>query len=241
MEKSGKGLVAALAGALGCSLLAIAFLLGRLSATSDDGARVAPTRPADAAPSPSEFAAPSAILKSPTPSGADGVERAPGLNLDRTVPQAPRIDAESTPWASGSGAAAPRSPPPLERTEITTYFAQVDLLDDMGAGDPQAFATSLLQSVSSGDFSGFDRLLTRSKSQRGRLQAITPPRACLEHHRLALALSADSVSMLERLKPALAGGDTTALMTLATEGQTLEAQANRLKTMAEAIRRQAGL
>jgi len=47
--------------------------------------------------------------------------------------------------------------------------------------------------------------------------------------------------MLERLKTAMAKGDTTALLTLATEGHALETQANQLKTMGETIKRQAGL
>jgi len=111
----------------------------------------------------------------------------------------------------------------------------------MGGGDPQAFATSMVQSMSSGDFSGFDDLLSKARAQRQRLQAISPPRACVEHHRLALALSGDSVAVLEKLKAALAKGDTTALLAIAAEGKTLETQANQLKTMGETIKRQAGL
>ena len=66
---------------------------------------------------------------------------------------------------------------------------------------------------------------------------MTPPRGCGEHHRLALTLSADSVTMLERLKAALMKGDSMALMTIATEGRTLEAQANQLKSLGDALNR----
>ena len=99
----------------------------------------------------------------------------------------------------------------------------------------------MVQSMASGDFSGFDDLLAKARVQRQRLQAISPPRACLEHHRLALALSGDSVAMLERLRAALTKGDSTALLTIATEGKSLETQANQLKSMGETIKRQAGL
>ena len=99
----------------------------------------------------------------------------------------------------------------------------------------------MVQSMSSGDFTGFDNLLAKARAQRQRLQAIAPPRACAEHHRLALSLSADSVTMLERLKAALMKGDSTALLTIASEGKSLETQANQLKTMEESIKRQAGL
>ena len=220
MERNDKGLVVVLAGALACALLAIAFLLGRISGRPDG--------------------APSATA----PSTAAAAAAAPALS-DSTPPVAPEITRESPggakPPGAGAVAGAPGSPPSPERQQIAAYFAQIDRMDDLGTGDPQAFATSLLQSVSSGDYSGFDDLVARSKSQRERLRSLAPPGACLEHHRLALALSGDSVVMLERLRAALARGDTAALMTMATEGHALEAQANQLKSMGETIKRQAGL
>lgn len=221
----------ALAGALACALLAIAFLLGRISARP--GGAPSATAPSTAAAA-ANFAAAPALLDS-TP---------PGAPVDGTpFPVAPEITRESSGGAKppGAVAATPGSPPSPQRQQIAAYFTQIDRMDDLGAGDPQAFATSLLQSVSSGDYSGFDDLVSRSKSQRERLRSLTPPGACLEHHRLALALSGDSVAMLERLRAALAKGDTAALMTMATEGHALEAQASQLKSMGETIKRQAGL
>ena len=47
--------------------------------------------------------------------------------------------------------------------------------------------------------------------------------------------------MLEKLKAALMKGDTTALLTISTEGKALETQTNQLKSMGESIKRQAGL
>jgi hypothetical protein len=128
-----------------------------------------------------------------------------------------------------------------ERQEVAAYFAEVDRLEDMGAGDPQAFASSMMQSLSSGDFSEFDKLLEKARGQKQRLLAIVPPPSCAEHHRLARTLSADSVAMLERLKAALMKGDSMALMGIASDGKTLETQANQLKAMGENIKRQAGV
>ena len=128
-----------------------------------------------------------------------------------------------------------------ERQRVAAYFAEVDRLEDMGAGDPQAFASSMMQSLSSGDFSEFDKLLQKARAQRQRLLAIVPPPSCAEHHRLARTLSADSVAMLERLKAALMKGDSMALMGIASDGKTLETQANQLKAMGETIKRQAGV
>ncbi|MBK5256584.1 MAG: hypothetical protein JJE39_11165 [Vicinamibacteria bacterium] len=124
---------------------------------------------------------------------------------------------------------------------IAAYFAQIEQIDDVGAGDPQAFATSILESMSSGDFSGFDNLLAKARAQRQRLQSVATPRACVEHHSLALALAGDSVALLERVRTALVKGDSTALLTMAAEGRTMEEQANRLKSLGESIKRSAGL
>lgn len=234
MEPRDRKLVAALAGALGCALLAIAFLLGRMSAKPE---RTAAVKPVESAPA----AAPSAVtgsspIRDPTPRPSGGAIEAATADAPAQVPAAPgREDTRASAPAPSASLASP------ERPQIAAYFAQFERLDDVGAGDPQAFATSMLQSVTSGDFSGFDDLLAKARSQRDRLRSLSPPRVCAEHHRLSLALSGDSVTMLERLKAALMRGDSTALMTMAAEGRALETQANQLKAMGEAIKRQAGL
>lgn len=234
MERNQQRLVIALASALALALLGIAFLLGRITAKPEVVTVAAPPAGVVAAPPesvPSLEGSVAAILETngePVP-----VTEPPGF-----VPASTEI--ASTPAAAPAPFVA-HAAPSTDRPQIAAYFNQVDRLEDMGAGDPQAFATSLVQSMSSGDFSGFDDLLAKARTQRQRLQAIAPPRACVEHHRLALALSADSVAMLEKLKAALMKGDTTALMTISTEGKTLETQTNQLKSMGESIKRQAGL
>jgi hypothetical protein len=232
MEKNDTRLVVALSSALGLALLVIAFLLGRLLATP---AAVTITAP------PSNITASEPIP--PAPATAPASLAAVTENGDLPIPVTERADfpGPATEIAQNSAAEAPRSSAAAERPQITSYFAQIERLSDMGAGDPQAFANSMLQSVTSGDFSGFDDLLSKARSQRQRLLSVTPPPACREYHRLALTLSGDSVAMLERLRTALGKGDTTALMTMATEGRTLEIQANQLKSMGEGIKQQAGL
>ena len=93
---------------------------------------------------------------------------------------------------------------PPERQQVASYFAEVDRLEELAAGDPRAFAASMMQSLSSGDFTDFDKLLEKARGQKQRLLAIVPPPSCAEHHRLARTLSADSVAMLERLKAGFA-------------------------------------
>lgn len=232
MAGANRNVVIALGGALGLALLVIAFLLGRLTAPP-------------AAPSPAATTA--ALTTSPTIAAAEPLTApaptSPDVSGPTSEPSSTAIPAASTPEIMTATAAstATASGVPAEPAQITAYFAQLDRLEDMGAGDPQAFASSMMQSLSTGDFSGFDELLAKARNQKQRLQSMTPPAACVEHHRLALALSGDSVTMLERLKAALMKGDSMALMGIASEGRTLEAQANQLKALAEKIKRQAGV
>ncbi len=242
MERSQQRLVIGLASALGLALLAIAFLMGRISAKPTVVTVAAPpaevvVAPVESAPPPPASAASAPETgNTPVPVTEPTGSWTPGREI------APTAAFAAAPTAGPASAPIKASvPAPTDQPQIAAYFNQIDRIEDMGAGDPQAFATSMMQSVSSGDFSGFDDLLAKARAQRQRLQSIQPPRACVEHHRLALTLSGDSVAMLERLKAALVKGDSTALMTIATEGKALETQANQLKTMGETIKRQAGL
>jgi len=242
-------LVVALGSALGCSLLAIAFLLGRVTA------RPAQTPPAQSAPGsaasgagvpvPSPPAVPNvtavADLSDPTPSPSSAFAGPPGEDAG-WMPPAPLSTLNGPAIGSGdSPSAGPGKILSSDQQAIADYFTRLERIEDVGAGDPQAFAASMLQSMTSGDFSGFDDLLGKARAQVQRLETMAPPPACREHHRLAVDLSRDSVEMLERLKTALMKGDSTALMSMAAEGQTLEAQAGRLKTLGETITRAAGL
>lgn len=231
----------ALASALGLALLAIAFLIGRVSAKPAVITVAAPPPPVvGAVPSESAGFPPASVVATPEtgdptlplrePVGSWG----PGRAIASTTEPAPSLAPVPAPDPTRPGLAG-------DQPQIAAYFNQVDRIEDMGAGDPQAFATSMVQSMSSGDFSGFDDLLAKARAQRQRLQSIAPPRACVEHHRLGLALASDSVAMLERLKAALMKGDSAALLGIATEGQTLETQANQLKALGEKVKRQAGL
>lgn len=239
MERNPRPLILALAGALGAALLTIAFLVGRLTAAPPTITATTPvpgTPPAPASAALEDGSRTPTAALPPLPNDVEtalpaATADAPASNLD--IPPPPTVVASAS-----SPSSSTISP---EAAQVAAYFKQVDELQDMGVGDPQAFAASMLKSVSSGDFSAFDDLLGKARAQRQRLQSMTPPRACGEYHRQALTLSADSVTMLERLKAALMKGDSMALMSIATEGRALETQANQLKTLGETVKRQAGL
>jgi len=231
MEPANRRVVIALGSALGLALLIIAFLLGRLSAKPEVVTLATPT----SNPSPTAPAALAAPESLTPPSEVASTTPDPAIPLDPpTAASATIHEVAPTPLSDPTAMATP------ERQQVASYFAEVDRLEDMGAGDPQAFASSMMQSLSSGDFTEFDKLLEKARGQKQRLIAIVPPPSCADHHRLARTLSADSVAMLERLKAALMKGDSMALMSIATDGKALETQANQLKSLGEKIRRQAG-
>lgn len=221
------GIVVALGAALGVALLVIAFLLGRLSVTAERSARLPP----DLTTEPVRAQAPAAL---PAPV----VEQVAGLPSEPGTGTSPRGFTATITTPAGPTVVGPDSP---ERDRIAAYFREVDRLEDMGAGDPQAFAKSLMESVTSGDFSGFDALVAKARAQQERLRSIAPPSACVEHHRLASALAGDSTALMERLKAALMKGDAAGLMAMSSEGRTLETRAEELRALAATIRREAGL
>lgn len=234
-------LVIALASALAFSLLAIAFLLGRVTAKPAEPAATMAT-PASVPVAGANAANPTSLTPESTTASIATPESA---SSEAAEPALARLGPPLPPAFGSRPAAPPSNPNPTlpaspDRQAITDYFERIEAIDDIGSGDPQAFATSMLQSVASGDFSGFDDLLARARRQQDRLRGITPPRSCVDHHRLALVLSGDSVRILENIKAALVRGDSAALMSIAAEGGDLQTRANQLKSMGEAIKRPAG-
>jgi len=219
--------VVVLSSALGVALLAIAFLVGRLTAPPHAVVR--------------DASAPTSPALSPTAAIAQSTE--PGDPLAPAISRP--IDAQAPvtrPHGTGDDAgSAPMRSPSNDAAAIAAYFASVERFDDAGIGDPNDFAKSLVDGATSGDYSGFDSLLTKARRQRDVLRGLQAPPVCVPHHRLALSLSESSVAMLEKLRKTLAGGDPTALMSMMGEARDLESQAAQLKTMTEAIKRSAGL
>ena len=224
---SRRWLVALLA-TLALSLVALAFALGRLTASSHTGT-VAP---------PAALASTDDAPVGDTSPAPEGTASAPTLRLDTPALPAQELASEASPTSQVTlGTSAPP-----EHAAVRSYFEQVDQLEDVGIGsDAQGFAMSILQSMASGDSSGFDTLVGHARTQQAKLRAVTPPAACADYHRQAVSLAAESVSMLERLRASLAAGDSSALATMATAGRDLGSRANALKLLGDSIKKQSGL
>src|SRR5262245_26436279 len=226
-ESGQRRLTMILGGCLALALLAIAFLVGRLTAPAATAPAITA---AIAAPTPVVTPAP---LSEPTPSAT--------LVPDFAAPQSPSFTFPSPPDTVPSNATSSESPASGARSAIKAYFAEIERFDDMGGGNPQDVANSMMKSVTSGDYSGFDALVAKAKTQRDHLKAMNPPAACAEHHRLAVSLSQDSVAMLERLRASLKGGDPSGLMSMMTEAREMEARLDQLKTLTASIKTAAGV
>jgi hypothetical protein len=193
---------------------------------------------------PSQLPIVVAATTDPTP--IEGAIAAPPPDLAVATP-APLFEAVTTvvPLPSAVVSAPSGDPPSASagagREAIAAYFRESEKYDDMGGGDPQEFANSLMKSVTSGDYSGFDALLTKARQQRDHLRGVKPPAACAEHYRLATSLSDDSVRMLERLRSSLKGGDPTGLMSMMGEARAMEARLNELKALTASIKTTAGI
>jgi len=198
------------------SLVAVAFLLGRVTT-------LAPTR-AEAARLSTAAAPPDARRAQPAEAA-----NSPGAS-DSPLDAAP---ARSQPPAGGSPEAA----------AVAAYFRQMDAIaaEAKSSQDPQTLARSVLDQTLSGNMGAIDGLIAGQRKLETRLAQIVPPPACREHHQRSLRLFGRAVALLERTRGAVANPGGSDLDGVAAEGREIEEEARALDALANDIRRAAGL
>lgn len=245
-----RGALVGMVGLLAASMLGFAYLLGRQSAPSTPPPRsvsIETTPEAGSAsvplqvgavpqqPMPAAPAAPSAYVPPPAPQAAPPAMPVP------VVPPAP----PPAPVAAPPPAPVPPPPPapvavaPTEASPaVKTYFAKIDkiMAETESIGDQNAFATQVLQQGMNGKTEGFDNLIASTRKASTALRGITPPPNCREHYQLLLKQTDSSMRLLEKVKSATVSLDTGALTALGSEGQGMQADANRLKKLDEQLR-----
>ena len=156
--------------------------------------------------------------------------------------------------ASGQGLAPGPSTPaeyPAEPTAggdtdaatVAAYFSQMDALS-AGAKtsqDPQALARSVLEQAMSGNTSAIEGLIATQRSLETRLGQIAPPPSCREHHQRSVRLFGRAIALLERTRDVMSGQGTADLAGVAGEGRAIETEAKALDSLANDLRRAAGL
>lgn len=122
---------------------------------------------------------------------------------------------------------------------MKAYFAKIDkiMAQTEAIGDANAFATQVLQQGMNGKTEGFDNLISSTRKAAQALRSISPPSNCREHYQLLVKQTEQSLSLLEKVKKATVNLDTGELTSLGAEGQTMQADANRLKQLDEQLRR----
>jgi hypothetical protein len=205
-------------------VVAVAFLLGRVTATAPAAAPTAESARASTATRAAE--APSVPATGPRGDDRTTPREPPqGLAHDSSVP------AES-PAGGGPDAAA-----------VAAYFRQMDAVaaEAKTTQDPQALARSVLDQAMSGNTSAIEGLISTQRSLENRLGQIVPPPACREHHERSVRLFGRAITLLERTRDLMSGQGTPDLGVVASEGRAIEAEAKALDALANDLRRAAGL
>lgn len=214
-----------LVGGLVACVVAVAFLLGRVTAPAP--AVAPPIQAATSAPASSGPASVPEVLGGPSTAAPD-----PGGEPGRDLASAATSPAE----ARVVGAA--------EAEAIAAYFRQMDALDAEAKAnqDPQVLARSILDQAMSGNMGAIDGLIATQRSLEARLGQIAPPASCREHHQRSVRLFGRAIVLLERTREAMTGkGNPADLASVATEGRAIESEAKTLDALANDLRRAAGL
>jgi hypothetical protein len=121
---------------------------------------------------------------------------------------------------------------------IRRYFAQLDaaMAGTESLGDPNGFATELLQQSLQGDSSGFTALLASAQACLRAVQAIKAPPSCAEHQKLTLRQLKQAIAILGKVQGATTSMDTSSLQALASQGKGLQVEAARLARLDEKLR-----
>lgn len=213
-----KNLLIGLVAALGVSLLALVFFLGRESARNGSSFR-------------------ERNLVSPGHSSAVffGDESVPGDSvLERENRSSSASDGDE--FSSGDSFSG------QEVEAVRSYFDAVARIqpDQMG-GDASVMANELLSTLTLGDSSGLDNLILQSKTVRDKLAAMSPPQPCTRYHQLMMASMEDGLELMQSLKNAVIESDMDALTSLATKGYLLQSRSEELSREENAVRRRFGL
>ncbi len=233
-----KGVLIGLAASAVCGLVAVAFLLGRLSGRSEAPAppqSAASTPQIESQPSVQQAAAPSEVPARPyelqpegrTSAAPQGYESRPAGS---PVELGPMLDAVPTP--APSPASRGDAPSETTRAEVARYLDAVDNIGAGKIGEGEGVANEMAAALVRGDTSGLDRMIRDTEGARTKLRALVPPPVCATHHRESLGSVDDALEMLGALKTAMQSPDP------AVQLASVAGRATDLRTRAEAVQRE---
>lgn len=239
-----RGALAGLVAVAALSLLAVAFLLGRASGSSNAPAAAPPaggvpssgpvTRPAEPQTLPAAALAPAAPPNGEpaSPPGAPfPASTLPTSDVPQLLPTAP------PPATAARAAAEP------ERAAVAAYLDAVDRIQPAQiGGTAESAANELAAALAKGDTSGLDAMIRDSEAAKAKLAAIVPPASCAAHYRESAASLDDGLAMLRALKAAVESPDPVATLAgVGTRATELRSRADALQREDAALRQRYGL
>ena len=256
MEKVsvGKGLLAGLVAACAGSLLAMAFLLGRISGSgpasvspqgsagpagtdvSGAGSRAAEGRREPASPPLEPLTASEAFLPAPVESPAPAGRRS-------GFPPVPDAAAAAAPGpATAPGGRAGSAADPLAPV-VAAYLEEVERIQPGKlSGSAEGTANEMAAALAKGDTSSLDALIRQVDASKERLAALVPPEPCSAHYRESLGSLDDAAEMLRSLKRAIGSPDPAAeLASVSTRSSALRSRSEALQKEEQALRQRFGL
>src|SRR4051794_24449957 len=190
----------------------LAFFLGRETShpptESIAASAAARDRPAVSDASPSPEPAPVADARGGAVTSPLAAAPSPTSTTD------PPSTANASP-SSPAAAVDTLQPSADARVRVSDYLRQMNALQSGGpGGDPDAFANTILQGATSGDFSALDDLVRTAREAERRALALHPPAECADYHRMVVTLLQDSATMMTALRDGLKRNDADALTSL---------------------------
>ncbi|MBL8111968.1 MAG: hypothetical protein JNK60_03725 [Acidobacteria bacterium] len=224
-----RGLLIGLAGSTVCGLVAVAFLLGRLSGRNaplavPPGAAPIPAPTGEARHVPVPAASPTPYQFSQSP---DTGPR-PAGSVVELGPTFAAVPAPTVPPPAARGDASVET----TRAEVARYLDAVDNLGAGKIGEGEGVANEMAAALVRGDTSGLDRMIRDTEGARAKLAALVPPSVCATHHRESLGSIDDALEMLGALKTAMQSPDP------AVQLASVAGRATELRTRAEAVQRE---
>jgi hypothetical protein len=208
-------------------IAAVAFFLGRETSQPPE----APIAVSALAQEPPSVRDPAPAAPGPNASGSAAAEAPPSMASATQSSTSVPATAVDTSQATAEA-----------RARVSVYFRQMEALESGGPiGDQEAFATTILQGATSGDFSGVDDLVRAAGDAERRAVAIQPPGECAEYHRMAVALLQESRTMITALRDGLKRNDTDTLTSVGASAQSMKSRADSLAAAEKALRARFGL
>jgi len=229
--------VALLVTACAVCLVAVAFLLGRVTAPAPPAAATG-TKVATGAEAATGAGA-STPDDRPAPAGPS--EASPDA-LPSRAPEPAEAGGQGLAPASSASAGSPAGGHP-DAAAVANYFTRMDAVAAQvkAAQDPEALARNILDQTLSGNMSGIEGLIGTQRTLQARMAEVVPPPPCREHHQRSLHLIGRAIALLERTRDTVAGKNLSDLAGLATEGSAIEEEAKATDALANDLRRAAGL